>query len=89
MRESSKCENYLNAITNRSRNLIRVRSTRRSPILEVRFRIPSRVPAHFVCCKSFHAFVIVWGKMKMKMMGGERKRRFNEKLQNMKALCGL
>lgn len=74
MRESSKCENYLNAITNRSRNLIRVRSTQRSPILEVQFRIPSRVPALFFCCKSFHfrSHHRCWA-MKMKIeLGGKK-----------------
>lgn len=40
----SKCENYLTAVTNRSRYLIHFRSTQRLPILEVQFRNPSRGP---------------------------------------------
>lgn len=47
MRESSKCENYLNATTSRSRNLIRVRSIRCPPILVDLFRTPNLVPAYF------------------------------------------
>lgn len=41
----SKCENYLTATTNRSRNLIHVRSTPHSPMLEVRSRNPIQGPA--------------------------------------------
>lgn len=76
----SKCENYLTATTSRSRNLIRLRSTRRSPILEVQFRIPSRGPEVYVL------YIIARGisegeegsnRSEKKM----RKKRFNEKLQ--------
>lgn len=42
--DSFKCENYLNAITDFPRNLIRSRPTRLAPIREVQFRTPSLDP---------------------------------------------